>query len=456
MQDSANEEQGLAAPQSDQQQQQQANRGRGRGRGARGRGAATGRQAVNPTVPHVITRLVAGTQPIVRPEHSYYVINLVNIASLFAGFAGFIVRLARRNDWPLGAGYYQGLMLYALAAKLQRVGIASNQISPPSNEMIQVTGLELPTSIVTLIDQFGMKTDVAGVAIAPLVTNELVRTIGRMAFLVANIGCDHSRVNANSALWVDANKFNLMQQAYGNMMYARICLATVAGRLGVSCSLSGTRMLDLNRASYQMAIEYAVNQAGIAAAMPNGAEILQILPNNANNAGFFLAPFTTGGPALVAGGNLGANLCAGFNDVRASHPNGANIFANNDGYVDGTSITYVPGGWDDYYAEQVELAHRFFMSPVSVSPAGSFAPTVVSGGEDQMSGYSVVAGLTAMEWNLGLVLGTDPIFCTRDGFPFNVSDRVRRRTRFSVPPIELSYDNLTAAFIRESLRPTKS
>ena len=453
MQDTANDDQGVAAPQPEQQQQQQnTNRGRGRGRGNRGRGAGASRQVLNPTVPHVITRLVAGTQPIVRPENSYYVINLVNIAALFEGFARFIARLARRDGWPLGAGYYSGLMLYALAAKLQRVGIASNQISPPSNEMIQVAGLELPTSIVTLIDQFGMKTDVAGVNIAPLVTNTLVRTLGRLAFLVADIKCDHSADNPNNALWDNTNRYNLMLQAYGDALFVRICIATAAGRLGVSCSLTGTRIVDMNRACLQIALEYNINNnLGLIA----NADAQLIVPANVANPGLFLVPFSVGGAGLVPGGTVGQGLCDGFNFVRNNYPNAANMFGGQDAFVDGTSITMVPGGWDNYYAEQVELAHRFFMSPVSVSPAGSFAPTVVSGGEDQMSGYSVVAGLTAMEWNLGLVLGADPIFCTRDGFPFNVSDKVRRRTRYSVPPIDLSYDNLTAAFIRESLRPIK-
>jgi len=72
-----------------------------------------------------------------------------------------------------------------------------------------------------------------------------------------------------------------------------------------------------------------------------------------------------------------------------------------------------------------------------------------------MSGYSVVSGLTAMEWNLGLVIGADSTLINRDGFPFNVSDQARRTARYSIPPIDMSYDNLTAAFIRESLRPTK-
>lgn len=441
--------------------------GRGRGRGGRGRGRDQGsatttpatqqqQQATNPSVPHLVTRLSAGTQPIVRPSFSYYVIDLVNMVTLFQGFARFIVSLARRGDWPLGSGYYCGLMFYALAAKLQRVGIATNQINPSNAWYLEVAGLELPTSVVTLIDQFGEKMDPSGVRIAPYVTNNLIAVMGRMAYLLSGFAIDCIAFNPFSQLWLDANKYNLMVQAYGALIFGRIAISRVAARLGISCSLGGVRSVDLNRSCLQMMIEYCINNN---LPLPTAQEQAGVLANAQNNttAGPLIALFDVGAVALVAGGNFTANFVAPFNEVRAEYSNAATLFPDGtDGYVSEASVTMVPGAWNKYYAEQVELAHRFNMSPVSVSASGSFAPTVVGSEEgNQMAGYSVVAGLTPLEWNLGLVIGADPTLIGRDGIPFNVSDRARRQARYSIPPIGMSYDNLTTAYIRESLRNTR-
>lgn len=385
---------------------------------------------------------------------SFYVIDLVNIVTLFFGFAQFIVSLARRGDWPLGAGYYCGLMLYSLAAKLQRVGIATNQIKPSNSWYLEVAGLELPTSVVTLIDQFGEKTDPAGVRIAPYVTNMLVTTLARFSCLISDIDCAATGQNAHHNRWVNNNKYNLMVKAYGPLIYGRIAISRVAARLGVSCALGGIRSVDLNRTCYQMLVEYCiVNNAGL----PTQQEIAVILAN-ANNAvnvaGPFVAIFDIAAQPIAMAGTIPQPYVVAFNNVRNEYLNNADLFPNNnDLYVDETTVTTVPGGWTTYYAEQVELAHRFNMSPVSTSASGSFAPTVVSSEDgNQLSGFSVVAGLTPLEWNLGLVIGADPTFIGQDGIPFNVSDRARRQARYSVPPIGMSYDNLTTAFIRESMR----
>jgi len=251
-------------------------------------------------------------------------------------------------------------MLYAFAAKLQRVGIATNQIHPNSSHTLQVTGFELPTSIVTLIDQFGEKMDDKGVNIAPLVTDNLIATLGRLAFSAANINCDHTPVNPNFGLYTNQTQYNLMYQAYGPMIYYRVCLASVAANLGTSCSLGGQRFIDLNRSSYQMAFEYNVSH-NIAPLLPADGDVIMNVVNQAyvNGPGFFLAAFTVGGPQLVAGGNISAALVAPFNAVRNTFSNAANIFAQQDNFVDGSSVTVPPGGWGPYYTEQIELAHRF-------------------------------------------------------------------------------------------------
>jgi len=273
---------------------------------------------------------------------------------------------------------------------------------------------------------------------------------------MANVTCDATAANPFNGLWVNQNRYNLMVQAYGGLVYARIAIARVAARLGTSCALGGIRSVDLNRTCLQMLLEYSVNSN---LAIPSAAECVAVLNNAANNntAGPLVAIFDVGAVPLVAAGNIHAPYVASFNQVRAEYLNNATLFPDGgDLFINETSITMVPAGWTTYYAEQVELAHRFNMSPVSTSASGSFAPTVVGSDEgNQMAGFSVVAGLTPLEWNLGLVIGADPTFIGRDGIPFNVSDRARRQARFSVPPIGMSFDNLTTAYIRESMRASR-
>lgn len=287
----------------------------------------------------------------------------------------------------------------------------------------------------------------------PYVTNNLIAVLSRFARLIANIHFDGIAVNPHNNLYVNANRYSLMYHAYGAGIYARIAIARVAARLGISCALGGARSVDLNRTTLQMLFEYTiVNNLP----NPTAQEVTGFINNaqNVNTANVFVANFDVGAQPLVAAGNIPAAFVAAFNTAAAELSMGANIFPNaNDGYAGEASCATLMGGWNAYYAEQVELAHRFQMSPVSTSASGSFAPTVVtSEGGGQLAGFSVVAGLTPLEWNLGLVIGADPTFITRDGMPFNVSDKTRRQARYSVPPIGMSYDNLSTAYIRESLR----
>lgn len=442
--------------QQQQQQQQQPSRGgrRGGARGGRGRGGRGGIGAGNYTQPGVITRLTAGLVPIVRPSSSFYIIELHLIIELFIRFGTFIVALPRRGNWQ-APGYYAGLFLFALAAKLQRVGIATNQLFTPSQHMLTVSELLLPSAVVTLIDQFGVKTDPAGVVIAPYVTADLVSYLSRLSYLLAGYNSTGGQ-NPNTILWLPANVGNIYLRCYSDIIIKKIVASKACAELGVGVVFFGNSDYTVNTAILASVNEYITRNGLNRLTAAETDTLLGIVLNQQQQIQIVTTPLlqaiAIGGQPLLQAGNIPVAVVAAFNRACAALLNGADLFANNDGYAGYATMTIIPGEYTLYSNEQVELAHRFHLSPVPVSPSGSFAPLVaVSQLADKLSADCVCAGLTAMEWALGMVINAASHMCTRDGNPFNVTDAQRRIRRYSIPPVDFTFSSLAMTYIRESL-----
>jgi len=367
----------------------------------------------------------------------------------FLWIANFIVQLPRRGRWE-AAGYYAGVFMYALAAKLQRVGIATNQITVNSNRMLGVSGLDIPAVVASLIDNFGQAYTVARVEIVPFVSELMIHTMVRVAYKMADISFTAVNPHPNNIVLTNQSIRIWFVTAYGTAFHYAACMCRLASELAVGTYFASMDFDGINLCTATILLQ-AHAQGGLA---PNPH--LQAISAPGQNAfhAFLVQSFAPGVLAVPA-----ANLAANGLDP-AVHVSVTQVHNEivpildpiaNDGFQAGLTVS-PPFGLDTWIAQSVELSHQFDLLPCPLSSSGTLSPLAIVTENGGYTSAGAVEPLSMQEWAVSMYLGVNATLVNKNGIPFNFSDPARRVLRYSVPPVHHPRSALIAMLIRDSCK----
>lgn len=390
-------------------------------------------------LPPNLLRNVTSVKIITKPERSYYLVNVEAFVSCSLDYADFVLFLSRPRPGWKDRQYYAGTCVWNLAVKLQRVGIATDQVVYNTNQLISATLFKLPTVMQSLVDQFGETTDLAtNVLVSPLVTSQLIRYLWTVASALLDANhADHVPVAVVAA-------HRGYEFSYGEDIQRTVASVSVAALLEVSCfpvSLDGRD----NNMLLCMLVESHRRKVG--AATLTGAQYVAIRDAD---------PWAFSGWSLVAGAppaipNALAALTANAGTVRqelrsVAAPLPAGVPAALAPFPPPISAVIAAG-------EEQVLGRHFVLRSASVSADGSFAPLVRSFDDGKSSfGQTMIAGAIPTEYVIGVVLRIPAtVLCDGTGKPFNVATSSRRNQRHECSPLDRPRGELFATALRESL-----
>jgi len=385
----------------------------------------------------ILKSAISGVTLLVRPARSFYLVDVHALFILAFDFGNCVVRWSRRGGWE-NFNYYAALFLWGIGAKLQRVGIATDQIQPNNNEVMSVQGLSLPATMVMLINQLGMKTDADKVVLAPLVTNDLIRSIASVAVdLSAGVGV------------FGPHAFSIMNRlAYGNMAIRNVIMMKVAEQCDVPfVTMQPANRFDVGVANmiddYKMKIGMGPLTAGQRAALLVPAGVGNSYWDGYLSHGAARVPFA--GP-LAAGFPINAvgYLDNEFDHYSTPHPIGANFVAG----FPLMGNTVFPG-IDAAVFECSEIAQHCVMANLPVSPDGSFAPLCKVRGQSEISMSTYIRDVTPAEYILGCALNMDCYLCKVDRVPFTGHNKLARAERYTTSILPFTVSELRAILFRE-------
>jgi hypothetical protein len=371
-----------------------------------------------------------------KPERSFYYVNLRSVVRVALFFDVFLRRYSRRQPGWMAEGYYAALYVRALIVKLQAVSLVNGTLAFNSSAMLS-SNFEIPSALAMLVDQFGIKTDVNNVELAPLVTDAL---LARLATLVSRLETTVNRVALAYNYMINVNHWQAdVFWSYGVWPWLTLCLMRLAARLrlgsrAVSSAAEFSDTFALMIQDYRRVTNMAnLNPAARAAVVAEGALLQQWLTPPHGVAVY--ASAAAGVPAAVNDA-INALLTFGVDDPVPAPVALADIRIMRDLEYLGT--------------ERVELGQRFSLKPVSNSSIGSFAPLVSCNVTDgYTSGSTPILSVSPQEYVIGMVLDNRPDLCSRLGFPFNIHDASRRAHRNYSSEVAMNPEELLSNLLTE-------
>jgi len=425
-----------------QQQTQQSGRRGGR-RGGRGRGQ--GGRGVSTYINDNMSRYINSFSMMANPVINYYIVDVASALLMFFAFEGFIRTQPTRTAWA-AQGYYTGLMLYCLASRLQRIGMKYHQCAFEATEMIYVDMVELPTSIATIIEQFGYVEDEQGFTLIPKVTNDLI-------LLLHRVGYDLMLGGGNrNTLIVGANidYMSFMSEGYSAAHASTYGLCIIASQLGYPAPVTGIAAVDRNNL-HSYLVSRTMNEFG-------GANITQVQLNVLNPipaapvpaADAYLirggavpavgAPFTAQFVAAVAAARLYFGL--GLGAAPFPNPWGSNALAN-DVLIPFNDLTYI--------AEVTKLKVVFTCRKLNQDTTGTKAPLVTVNNTGVAKPTALMYGTTAQEFYFGCALNSLVVTITPTERFYNVENPSRRQFRYMGAPVNTPVSGVRGALIQSDV-----
>lgn len=411
----------------------------------RGKGGQDG-QKVTPTGSSSITAsmrsISGGSSVLFVPENTFYLINLPAFLLFALRFDGHLRSLSRRRPGHPQHHEYAALIVFALLAKLCRVGVATAQLPLSATEICDASWILLPPVIAGIIGTYGQFTDTNHVLVAPRITRSLLNYLYRVIHGL----CDADpAVRGNTA--TIANHRDYLHDCYGISSRVQAIANNWVQATGTASRFrcGGVTQAELRLAAGLMLTEHAVRNANIIAPSAGVNFETYGLPGD-TSAGDCAAIFDAANAPLVAATLQQA--AQRFNNPAA--PLGANALA----IV--LQATFPSNGPVDVYSCRASV--QYFTSiydvvPIDVGPDGSCSPTVVL--EQSGNGFTaatVAMCLSVQEAIVGCLIGNDHVFWTdRRGviYSFHANNQT---VRVHTTPFAVGYDSFRVRAFQDGLR----
>lgn len=204
----------------------------------------------------------SGIQFIVRPERTYYLVNLPMIITIANMFESFVRTMPRPNPGHPAAPVYAAMVIYAFMCKLVEVGVKTMQVRINPTQLPSPEIVMLPATIMMLIECFGEYVDPSnGVIIAPKVTSELLRTLSYICTIAWT-----GDPSANATL-TPANWRHFIEVCYSEALQIVVNVASSAEANNIGVNFRGLSADNVREAVYDLVMKiYSANIIPFAAA----------------------------------------------------------------------------------------------------------------------------------------------------------------------------------------------
>jgi len=429
------------------QQSQQQSSGRGRGRSGRGRGQRVqGRMGQQTYVSDHMQRYINGFSVMANPVINYFIVDLATILNLFLVYDTFIRQQPSRSPW-LHVGYYAGLFMYCLAARLQRIGIRYHQCGFNGNELIQVDTVELPNSIATLIEQYGYVEDEHGFVLIPKVTQDLVLFMHRIGYDLMTAAGNHATLVVRANL----DYISFLAEGYSGAHAATYGLCLIANFLGYPAPVTGIAQIDRNNLITYL-IEKSCHDVGHVNMTQAQLDVINPWP---------VAPVLASDTLLFRGGAapaVNAPITQDFhNAVLAARESVGLGFGNapfNNGNWQSNALAndvMIPFSDLTYLSEITKMKILFVCRRLNQDTTGTKAPLVQVDNVGVAKPTALMVGTTAQEFFYGCALSNLVVTITPTERFYNVENPARRRLRYVGPPCFSSVAGVRGALIQADL-----